>query len=428
MKKTLLAVFTVLAVITAGAGAQDFSFDQLSVNPPQPAAVSGPAAVAPAPVKAGVQREWLVMVFINGVNDLGILGFADKSVNDMEKVGSTPGMAVVAEYGVLGQDGSADRNLKFQRGSRTLYITQDADAANITSPVIYSSNDADMGSAANLVRFAKRAIRRYPAKKTAVILWNHGDGRMGIAYDDVSSNHMEVDQLGRALGQIKQALGRNIDVFATDACLMQTAEVAYELKDSVDVIVGSEEVIPVDSFPYDAFLGPLAANPGVGAEAVGRSIVDTYGAYYTSGGTLSALRSSALGGFVSNLNTWLGAVAGDPQAFQAAASPAVVAATYKFPADYYRADSRDLHDYISNVNGALINSPAARAAGVALQDYMTNNLIIRATVLPGMLNTHGLAIYLPDLRYNSANYEKLAFAADSDWDDFLRLVMEERLK
>ena len=105
-----------------------------------------------------------------------------------------------------------------------------------------------------------------------------------------------------------------------------------------------------------------------------------------------------------------------------------MAATYKFPADYYRADSRDLHDYISNVNGALINSPAARAAGVALQDYMTNNLIIRATVLPGMLNTHGLAIYLPDLRYNSANYEKLAFAADSDWDDFLRLVMEERLK
>ena len=387
--------------------------------------VSGPVAVAPVEVKAAAPREWLVLVFINGVNDLGLLGFADKSINDMEKIGSTDSMAVVVEYGILGQDGSASRNLRFQRGSKTIYVTKDANASAITSPVIYSSNDADMGSSANLVRFVKRGLRKYPANKVAVIIWNHGAGRLGISYDDVSKNHMEIDQLGKALGQIKTAIGHNIDVFATDACLMQMAGVAYEFRNSADVIVGSEETIPGNSFPYDAFLGQLAGNPGMGAEGLGRSMVDTYGASYGDNVTLSAIRASAMGGFVGILNNWLGAVSGDRQAFKAASSQAVVDATYKFS----MSDSKDLYDYISNVNGALpAASPAAKTAGVAVQNYIKRNLLIRATALPSMGKAHGLAVYIPDLRYNSANYERLAFAADSDWDDYLRLMMEERLK
>jgi hypothetical protein len=41
---------------------------------------------------------------------------------------------------------------------------------------------------------------------------------------------------------------------------------------------------------------------------------------------------------------------------------------------------------------------------------------------------NGLAIYIPDLRYASANYERMAFAADSMWDDFLLDMMSERLR
>ena len=410
MKKIFLVTIAALAATIAGLNAQEASLNQLFANPPQNIAaaplVSGPVAVAAgAPVKAAVEREWLVLVFINGVNDLGLLGFADKSVNDMEKVGSSDSMAVVVEYGILGQDGSPSRNVKFQRGSKTIYVTKDADTANITSPVIYSSNEADMGSAANLVRFVKRGVRKYPAKKVAVILWNHGGGRLGISWDDVSKNHMEVDQLGKALGQIKALLGRNIDVFATDACLMQMAGVAYEFKNSADVIVGSEEVIPGDSYPYDAFLTQMAANPGIGSEAVARAMVDTYGSYYVGQPvTLSAIRTSAMGGFVGLLNNWLGRVASDRQAFTVAAAQALVDSVYKFPAADAAADSKDLYNYISKVNAGLgIASPGAKAAGVELQKYIKNNLVIRATRLPGMLDTHGLAIYIPDLRYNSAN-------------------------
>lgn len=414
--------------MTMGLMAQDVSFDSLYNSLPQPVAVSAPAPVVTAAVPQdapAAPREWLVMVFINGVNDLGILGFADKSINDMEKVGSTSNMAVVVEYGILGvSDPNGDRNLTFQRGSKTIFVTQDADEDKISSLPFYTSNDADMGSTANLVRFAKRGLRKFPAKKVALVVWNHGAGRLGIAYDDVSQNHMEVDQLGRALAQIKQAVGHKIDVFATDACLMQMAAVAYELKDSANVIVGSEETIPGDSYPYDTILGPLAANPGMDAENLGALMVTAYGAHYHDNVTLSAMRSSALPGLVNNVNAWVGAVQADPKALAAATSENTVHATYNFA----MRDSKDLYDYLANVNGQLAAGSAAKAQGARLQAYIANTLLIKDTALPSMTQAHGLSIYIPEMRYNSANYEKLAFARDSLWDDFLRKMMEERLK
>lgn len=427
MKRTFLLTLAAMAAMTMGLMAQDVSFDALYNNLPQPVAVAAPApAVAAVPQDApAAPREWLVMVFINGVNDLGILGFADKSINDMEKVGSTGKMAVVVEYGILGvTDPYGGRDLNFQRGSKTIFVTQDADDSKISSLPFYTSNDADMGSAANLVRFAKRGLRKFPAKKVALVVWNHGAGRLGIAYDDVSQNHMEVDQLGRALAQVKQALGHKIDVFATDACLMQMAAVAYELKDSASVIVGSEETIPGDSYPYDAILGPLAANPAMDAEALGALIVDVYGAHYHDNVTLSALRSSALPGLARQVDAWVGAVQAEPKALAAATDERTVHYTYNFA----MRDSKDLSDYIANINSQLPAGSAAKGQGARLQAYIANALLVKTTVMPSLPQAHGLSIYIPELRYNSANYEKLAFARDSLWDDFLRKMMEERLK
>ncbi|HAT71998.1 MAG TPA: hypothetical protein DCS63_04205 [Elusimicrobia bacterium] len=423
MKRTTPITLAAIAVLAVGLEAQEVSFDGLYSALPRPAA-SGDAAEPRAQHAAQVEREWLVMVFMNGVNDLGILGFSDRNINDMENVGSTDRMAVVVEYGIMGVDGAAGRNLRFQGGSKTIFVTRDADAAKITSPPFYSSTDGDMGSAANLVRFVRRAARRFPARKTAVIIWNHGAGRLGISYDDVAKNHMEVDQLGLALGQIKLALGRKIDVFATDACLMQMAGVAYEFRDAAKIIIGSEETIPGDGFPYGEILGHLSVDPAMDAESLGTLMVAAYGDYYKAGVTLSAIRSSALPGFVHLLNNWVKAVRSAPEAFTAAAAKKTVNATYNFTLR----DSKDLYDYLGNVGGLLTGSPAARKATVQLQDYISRTLLVKDTGLPSMGRAHGLAIYIPEMRYNSANYEKLAFSRDSLWDDFLRDMMEERLK
>lgn len=431
--KRWLVTLAALAAFSTALRAQDDAFSRLGGDLPRPAPVAMPEVSAPAPVNAAPQnaagpREWLVMVFINGVNDLGILGFANNDINEMEAVGSTDKVAVLVEYGILGQDGSGDRNLQFQRGSKTIFVTRDADPNRITSPVVFSSNDGDMGSEAHLLRFVKRGLRLYPARKVALVIWNHGAGRLGIAFDDVSKNHMEVDKLGFALGKAAQAMGHKIDVFATDACLMQMASVVYEFKDAADVIVGSEEVIPGNGYPYTPILSRLTANPGMDAEALGRLIVDAYGASYNKDATLSAIRSSAVPGFREALDAWVQAVRADRAAFAAATDPALINTVSRFS---YK-DSKDLIDYVEKVEARLPDSRAVKAAGTRLKAQVQAAMLVRNVMKPPQGDPYtaakGIAIYIPDLRYASANYEKMAFAADSQWDDFLLEMMSERLR
>ena len=431
MKRNWLITLAAIAAFATGLRAQDDAFSRLGSDLPRPAAapvVSAPAPVNTAPSATAAQREWLVMVFINGVNDLGILGFANSDLNEMEAVGSTDQVAVLVEFGILGMDNNTDRNLQFQRGSKTVYITRDADANRVTSPVVYNSNTADMGSEAHFLRFIKRGLRQYPARKVAVVLWNHGSGRLGIASDDATGNQMSIPKLGYALNLAARELGRKIDVFATDACLMQMASVAYEMKDAAEVVVGSEEIISGPGYPYTAILSGLTGNPGQNAEGLGRLIVDAFGASYPTDATLSALRTSSLPGFRDALDAWVGALRAEPRAFAAAAAPAVIGAVSKFTLR----DSKDLIDYIDMVGARLPDGSGAKAAGARLKAQIQRSLLVRNVMKPARNNRYtaanGMAIYIPDLRYDSANYEGMAFAADSQWDDFLLQVMSERLR
>ncbi len=423
--KRLWLTLAALAALSTGLVAEDAPFGALTL--PSPASVSAPS---PAAAAVPAEREWLVLVFINGVNDLGMLGDAEKDINEMEAVGSTDKVAVLAEYGLMGSDD--DSNLRFQRGTKTLYITRDEDPEEITSPVIYSSNDSDMGSAANLVRFARRGLRLYPARKLAVVVWNHGAGLQGISFDDVSRNHIEIDSLGRAMEEISRAAGRKIDVFATDACRMQMTEVAYELRNAASVVVGSEETISDAGYPYAPILRRLAANPSMNAERLGALIVDEYIASCSDNATLSAVRTAALPTFVKALDNWVSAIRSDPAALAAASDKTLTDSVSHFS----NKDSKDLVDYIDKVDASPRAGGRVRVAGAALRNYISGALLIRSGALPAgpppdgdpYTAANGLAVYIPDLRYASDNYERLAFAADSLWDDYLLDMMRERLK
>ncbi len=440
MKRPLTVSFliTLLAASFAAAGSFSDLYRSAGGAGGVPVAVPAPEAVAAVPAEepaAAEEREWLVLVFISGVNDLGILNFANDDVNEMERVGSTDRVAVVAEYNILSVEGAA-RTLQFQRGARTLHVQRD-NSPDITSPVIHESNDLDMGSWRHLARFARRNILRFPAKKVMLVVWNHGSGTLGIADDDVTGNKISVRDLGRALAQIKSARGGSkLDVLATDACLMQMAGVAYELKNHADVIVGSEEIIAGPGYPYHTMLAAINADPGMDAYGMGRAVVSSYhGTYSSSRATLSALRADLLGGFVQRLDAWTAAVLADPAALRAAASDGVINGAF-----YFRMpDSKDLVDYVDVVSDSLPADSPAVAAGAALRQYVKGELVLAASA--GSANhrqegsgwsyaarTHGLAIYVPFRIYDSATYESLAFAADSRWDDFLRALMAERLK
>lgn len=431
MKRVWMSL-ALIAAMTMGLGAQGTSFEKSVSAAAAPAIAveaSVPAAVAaPQASTTTAEREWLFLVFINGVNDLGILGYANSDINEMEAVGSTDRVAVVAEFGILGVDNTADRNLQFQRGSKTIYVTRDNNATDITSPVIASSNEADMGSEASLVRFVQRALRRYPAKKVALVLWNHGSGTLGISHDDVTNNEMSVDKLGAALAYIEKEMKQKVDLFATDACLMQMAAVAYQFSGHTGVIVGSEETVPGNGYPYAPILSSLTAKPSMDAEELGSIIVDAYGNSYANDATLSALNSEMVQQLPNALSSWLGAVMSDETSFKAAAGFALVNSVSRFS---YR-DSKDLVDYIDKVSAAPGVPDYVKQEGRNLREFITRGMVIRNAAKPRSSKAYtkaaGLAIYMPMLRYNSAAYEKLSFPGQSLWGEFVLKVMKERLK
>lgn len=379
----------------------------LSLPEAVPAEVEGPADLS-----GGVPKEWTLMVFINAKNNLERFGMLD--VNEMEMIGTTEKVNVVAELGRMDGYDASEGDWK---GARRYLIRKDSEPEKITSPVLEDLEKADMGDYRHLIDFARWAKAAYPAKKYMLIVWNHGSGwtkisrvsgLRGISYDEETGNHITTAQLGLAL----RAMGK-IDVYGSDACLMQMAEVVYEIKDSVDYIVGSEEIEPSDGYAYNDLLGLLSANPSVSAEELGRLAVDAYADYYQAknkGYTASLVRTAAIPQFLALANNFAEAVmtAGEEINVKTAVSQAQ---------RYAAIDNCDLWNFAELVAAGTV-SASVRTGAEALKDHISKNLIVHNRVHSSYANSHGLAVYVPKYYYNRG-YNNLSWAAASKWDELI---------
>ncbi len=117
---------------------------------------------------ARAEKEWTVMVYCAADNDLAPFGLID--INEMETVGSSDDVNVIVQF-----DGSEEYS-PTNVGSCRYYVTKDNDFDKINSEVVENLGEVDMGSKQVFVDFLKWGVTNYPAKKTIVILWNHGSG------------------------------------------------------------------------------------------------------------------------------------------------------------------------------------------------------------------------------------------------------------
>lgn len=118
------------------------------------------AATAPKVQQEGKQdlKEWTVLVFLNGHNNLDYFG--SKDINEMEQVGSTDQMNIVVQWASL-----ANGNTK------RLYVTQDADANKVSSVPVEEMSPVDMGDYRNLVEFIRWGAKNFPPSTTS---WTSG--------------------------------------------------------------------------------------------------------------------------------------------------------------------------------------------------------------------------------------------------------------
>jgi hypothetical protein len=372
------------------------------------------ADVVPLPGNPKAPAKWTVMVYVNAKNNLEEYGLKD--VNEMEMIGSTPEVNIVAELGRI--DGYSDEDGDW-KGSRRYLVQKDDDASRISSPVLLDIPKSDMGKWENVAEFVKWTQQRYPAQRYVLVIWNHGSGwnkkaetdGKGISYDDETGSHITTQQLK----QLLDATGK-MHILAMDACLMQMIEVAYEARTGADYIVASEETEPGDGYTYNTWLGPLAAKPSMTQAELSKVMVDSYTDHYQQigqGATQSSVRTENLYKLGQLLNAWTSSVMASGEVVNAKN------ARTKAQAFYY-SSNKDLGHFVKLVGDGTQNADV-KARGAELLQFLNGEVVYhnRATGSK-YANATGLAAYLPS--YYTAAYDGLLWAKDSNWDDFMKWI------
>jgi len=382
--------------------------------------------------RAAGQAKWTFMVYMAGDNNLD--GAALRDIAEMARAGSTK------DVNILVQLDRIEDNL-----TRRFRITQ---GGGFKKDCIESFGDTNTGDPKILYDFVKWAAERYPADRYALILWNHGSGwwedaksraaglsekkprrrlfkhtfpqeHRSICYDDTSGGDaLDNRELKGVLSQACVLLGKKIDLLGMDACLMNMVEVAYQLRESVNVIVGSEIEEPFDGWPYAEILTRLTARPRQDAAALARWIVKSYLLSYKGKDetvTQSALDVSRIGEMIIRIDalseTLLAAIDADSKLIENA---------WRRSPRFYDDNYIDLACFTKNLRkkaGAEIEAKANDLLA-AMKTGKGRAILRQGKIGREVRGTCDLSIYFPGGRINSA-YRNLEFSGDCKWITFL---------
>ncbi|MCO4781343.1 MAG: hypothetical protein KC646_03410 [Candidatus Cloacimonetes bacterium] len=352
-------------------------------------------------------KEWTYLVFINADNNLDRFGVGD--LNEMAEIGSTENVNIVVQL-----DRAYGKPAK-------RYFVQKGDTNEVQD-----LGEVDMGSVKTLTDFVEWGSTNYPAEKYATVIWNHGSGWnkkasntvfKGISYDDESGNHITTAQLTGAAKDIRDILGKKLDILAFDACLMQMLEVSYAVKNDAKIMLASQETEPGEGWAYNDSLKELVNKKGLSAEEVSTIIVDTYDKSYDNGsqGNSSTTQSwvdlSKTDALVDSLNTLADHLMDGHKDLLTSS----VSKVQKF---YYRSNV-DLIHLLELFDAELTGeaSVACKAALKAANEFVGHH----GTHGAKMKNSKGTAIYFPSRGYSfSDKYLNLDFAKASKWDEMLK--------
>ncbi len=368
------------------------------------------------------------MAYISARNNLALEALND--LDEMELAGSQDRMNVVVEINrikgepVFNPFASQQETLPEENdwtGARRIFVLKDLQKGKINSKILSFEENADGGDWKRLAGFIKWAKQNYPAGRYVLIVGGHGSGwrgvkipsAKGIGYDEVSKNHISPAELGEA---IRQAGG--VDVYASDACLMQTLETLYELRGAVKYALGSQESIPGDGFNYELLLTNLAEAPS-NARALADAAVNAYvKSHFENNGrsiTFSITDISFAGEIAGKVNSLSKAVLSDP-------SDIKLYNQHRFSLRSFEdEDARDLYQTAAMYYEKSLNPRTREAAGDLLR-FLAEKFVVRNEAKGyKSAGAWGVSIYFPFYYLNYAGkYENLSFSKDTLWDEMIK--------
>jgi len=383
-----------------------------------------PDVPSDATIGRGVQtgqsqaKDWTILIYFDADNDVGDV--CDKIISKMERAGTTDRVNIVVQLDRPGNTGT------------WRYLMKKGDQPDkITSQIVETLSEQDMGSPDTLGEFVRWGMKKYPARRYFLDLFSHGTGweeciaadqpvDRAVVFDDHSGNHLSVVQIGEVLRGVTRLSGQKIEVLGYTACLMQTAEVAAEVSDSCLYQVGSEE--RTLDWPYDRWLTQVVAHPEWNGLQVSNALLDSFMEQVSGGDSYIAFDMSILDlSKFSELQTRAGAFV--HAVLGSVGSKAKVVEAVNGTWGYHRGQNRDLVDFLDQILKKVEDKPVVDAAN-ALRSFLRDQVVVKhGQRKDPHARSNGLAVYLPDyVTVCELNFHrKTAWSTRTQWS---KLVVE----
>ena len=404
------------------------------------------------------KKSWNFMVYITSNNNL--FPFSELNIKQMMKIGSNKNINIIVQQDVYGK---AESKRIFIKKNKQKIIEK------VTTPP-----ESISGTPESLYSFAKWAIKKYPAKHQALILWDHGSGiidpniwkeifklnplalykintetglfelnrelinKRGICFNEIFEVYLTNQKLKETLHKISVNTlnGKKLDIVGMDACNMAMLEVGSQIKDYVKYMVGSEETEPGTGWNYKEVLTPFKTKTLTPKE-LSINIVDSYQKHYEHSHqdfTQSAINLKDLISLEININETskklielLDGEKKETILFKLKSLRRNRNETTKFANPNY-IDMHHFYISISNLTKRMAQEPINISIKEKLEKIqrlaseganIINEIVLRKTVCTSLPLAQGISFYFPTGKIHSS-YKETDFAINNNWHEFLK--------
>ncbi len=347
--------------------------------------------------------SWTFALYVSGDNDLAKY-WAQDSLPWLKAVPSSAQVNVVALVSLRNE---------------TTDVVEKISGSSVC--VVEKVPKLDMGLPATVSWWINESTGLFPSTYYVLVIWDHGYGWKYVSIDDLSGHRLNMPSLAQAIA----ASGRRIAILGFDACNMGNEEVAYQIAETnlVSYLVGSEESVPWQGFPYDKMLIQLVADPAMSPQDFASDMVAAWGVYYgntTWANTvnLAAYDLAAMKDSLPAVAMWTSAMLRLLPTYRHAYATALKHA-YEAVATHYFVD---VVDYVRQLLGDTgVTDAGLRVASQALASAISA-YVVRLWNAAKMTACGGITVYFgtgTDWSGSSASYLQTAFAGDTGWGAFL---------
>ncbi len=184
------------------------------------------------------KKSWTTLFYVAYDNSIGPSGIWESDRHYLEQIGSDDNINLVA---LVDQEVVGDCHV---------LIINEGESLEYPITVIDPNwgDELNTGDPEVLLKFLKWGVEIFPAEYYDFHMMDHGGGWLGACIDDHEDGSIiRSHEFAEVFREIKQKLGKKLDIVSFDACFMASFEFGWEVSDSVSYLTGMQTIAAGDN-------------------------------------------------------------------------------------------------------------------------------------------------------------------------------------